>query len=82
MKERILHNWTLLRVLYLIMGGAIIAGSIAQREWLGSLFGAYFASMGVFAYGCAAGNCGVGYRPSTYSKKPSAAVDVDYEEVK
>jgi hypothetical protein len=43
--------------------------------------GGYFASMGLFNYGCAAGAC---YIP--YSKQPQAspvkAVDTDYEEIK
>lgn len=80
MKERILHNWTFMRVMYVIVGGMVIAGSVTQREWIGILFGAYFASMGIFAYGCAAGNCGLGYRPS--QRRQEGIVDAEYEEVK
>ncbi|MBK7469089.1 MAG: hypothetical protein IPJ43_21185 [Saprospiraceae bacterium] len=27
------------------------------HQWVGALLGAYFASIGLFAFGCAAGNC-------------------------
>ena len=60
MKERILTGWTLTRVLYLVMGTYIIVQSVLEQQWIGILLGGYFASMGLFAFGCAAGNCGVG----------------------
>lgn len=63
------------------MGAMIIVSSITEKQWLGIAFGGYFASMGVFGYGCAAGNCGVpGYRASRYRQEPDA--EVEYEEVK
>ena len=31
--------------------------SALTQEWVGVVFGGYFAAMGVFAFGCAAGNC-------------------------
>ena len=57
MKERILTNWTFTRALYLLMGSALIIQSAISQQWFGVLFGSYFASMGLFAFGCAAGNC-------------------------
>jgi hypothetical protein len=57
MKKRILTGWSFTRVLYLILGGMIIAQSIVNIEWLGIVIGAYFSSMGLFAFGCASGNC-------------------------
>lgn len=57
MKERILKNWTLTRTLFLILGVVIIIQSILNQQWFGILFGSYFASMGLFSYGCASGNC-------------------------
>jgi hypothetical protein len=57
MKKRILANWTFVRILYLLMGLFVIVQSAISRQWLGILFGGYFASMGLFAFGCAAGNC-------------------------
>ncbi len=57
MKERILKNWTLNRTLFLILGSVVIIQSILNQQWPGILFGSYFASMGLFSFGCASGNC-------------------------
>jgi hypothetical protein len=57
MKERILTGWNFLRVIYVAIGMLIIIQSIMQHEWLGLLPGGYFAFMGIFAFGCASGNC-------------------------
>ncbi|NCI47885.1 hypothetical protein [Sediminibacterium soli] len=57
MKNRIRYGWNFQRVLYLLIGIAVIGQSIAIREWAGLLIGGYFAAMGLFAFGCAAGNC-------------------------
>ena len=57
MKERILKNWTILRVAYVAIGGIVIVQSVLAHEWLGILFGGYFAAMGIFSLGCAAGAC-------------------------
>ena len=60
MIERILTKWTFSRVLYLIMGIAAIIYSIRSHQWFGVAFGGYFAAMGLFAIGCAAGKCFAG----------------------
>lgn len=39
------------------MGLFVIGQSAISRQWFGVLFGGYFASMGLFAFGCASGNC-------------------------
>jgi hypothetical protein len=57
MKERIFSKWTLPRFLYLIGGAAVIIQSIMNQQWFGLAFGGYFAAMGLFAFGCASGNC-------------------------
>ncbi len=57
MKERILKNWTLTRVLFLVMGSIIITQSVMDGQWFGILFGCYFVAMGLFSFGCASGNC-------------------------
>ena len=57
MKERILTNWTFTRALYIIMGITVIIQSAMTNQWSGVVFGVYFASMGLFAFGCASGNC-------------------------
>ncbi|MDX1651606.1 MAG: hypothetical protein R3277_03880 [Brumimicrobium sp.] len=83
MKERILTNWTFTRALFVIMGTMVIVQSALNHEWFVVLFGAYFAAMGLFAFGCASGGC-FGGNCATASKENSNASkeDVEYEEVK
>ena len=83
MKERILTGWTIARWLYLGIGVLIIVQSIISRQWFGVAIGIYFAAMGLFAFGCAAGNC-IGKDCAAETKKmPSTTVqDVKIEEVK
>jgi hypothetical protein len=57
MKERILTNWSIRRVLYMAMGGYLIVQSIIDKQYFGVLLGTYFAAMGLFSFGCASGNC-------------------------
>ncbi len=83
MKERILKNWTFARVIYLVMGLAVITESFLSRQWFGMAFGAYFASMGIFAFGCASGTCFSGnYTLKPTEKSTQSIQDVQYEEVK
>jgi hypothetical protein len=86
MKERLLTNWTFARALYLIMGIMIIVQTAMSHQWIGVAFGGYFASMGLFAFGCASGNC-AGGSCATESKQKSnlnntSIQDVEFEEVK
>ncbi|WP_107038263.1 hypothetical protein [Brumimicrobium mesophilum] len=83
MKERLLTNWTILRVIYLVLGTMVIVQTAMSREWIGVLFGAYFVSMGLFAFGCASGNCSGG-NCSTDSKQNhnNKTEDITFEEVK
>ena len=81
MKERILTNWTFTRVLYLIIGIALIIQSVMSQQWFGVALGGYFASMGLFAFGCAAGNCFAG-SCEVEPKQKSIIQDVKFEEVK
>jgi len=57
MKQRMLTGWNIPRILYLLAGMMILIQSFAERQWMGVVFGGYFAMMGLFAFGCAAGNC-------------------------
>ena len=82
MKERILTGWTLTRVLYLVMGTYIIVQSVLDQQWIGILLGGYFASMGLFAFGCAAGNCGVRYSEGRKNQGMGDFEEVVFEEVK
>ncbi len=83
MKERVLTNWTFARALYLTMGIAVIIQSVMSHQWFGVAFGGYFAAMGLFAFGCAAGNCFNGNCAAEPQQKTTATIqDVDFEEVK
>ena len=83
MKDRILTNWTFTRALYLLMGIALIVQSVMSKQWFGVAFGGYFASMGLFAFGCAAGNC---LRENYVAEPPQKShiliQDVEFTEVK
>jgi len=82
MKERLLYNWSIQRLFYVLMGLGIISGSIAEKEWMGALLGGYFLSMGVFAFGCAApGGCNTG-RYSSNARQRQVITDTEYEEIK
>lgn len=83
MKERILTGWTFTRGLYLVMGVIIMIQSIMAKQTMGIVFGGYFASMGLFAFGCASGSCFGGVRKiPNYQKPLDDTIDVDFEEVK
>jgi Flp pilus assembly protein protease CpaA len=78
MKQRILSNWTFTRAMFLVMGILVIIQSAMIFQWFGVAFGAYFASMGLFAFGCAAGNCAT----EPLLKSNTTIEDVEFEEVK
>ncbi len=80
MKERILTNWTITRAFYLIVGIFVIVQSIMSLQWFGIAFGGYFAAMGLFAFGCASGNC-VGGNCSAESKQ-NTIEDVSFKDEK
>lgn len=83
MKERILNNWTFTRALYLLIGIALIIQSVMEHQWFGVVFGGYFASMGLFAFGCAAGNCYTGNSSTEALQKTNTVTeDVKFEEIK
>ncbi len=83
MKQRILTGWNFIRVIYVLLGCLIIIQSVADRQWLGIIFGGYFAAMGLFAVGCAVGNC---FNNSCYyppePKIKSSRTDPEFEEIK
>lgn len=60
MKElwlRISTQWTFIRVFYLLTGLFIASQAFIEGQWFGAIFGTYFTSMGLFAFGCAPGAC-------------------------
>ena len=57
MKDRILNGWSLRRILFVAFGLYVIYQSGSDKSVAGIAIGIYFLSMGVFAFGCASGNC-------------------------
>jgi|25BtaG_2_1085352.scaffolds.fasta_scaffold03818_5 hypothetical protein len=57
MKNSFLKNWTWVRAAYLIIGMLIIFQAASAAQWWGLALGIYVAAMGLFSFGCAAGNC-------------------------
>jgi hypothetical protein len=83
MKKRILTGWTIRRGLYLVLGIVILIKSVMEQQWLAALAGGYFISMGVFAFGCAAGNCfGRTCHNQAQQQTNTKVQDVEFEEVK
>ena len=77
MRNRIINNWTLPRILRVIIGMVIIGEAVSRAEVITGIAGAIFTGMGIFNIGC----CGSGacYTPVRNSKKNSK--DISYEEV-
>ena len=57
MKNRIFKNWSWIRAAYVGVGVIISIQAISALQWLGLAIGIYVTAMGVFAFGCASGNC-------------------------
>lgn len=80
MKERILTGWNFQRAFYLFMGLFVIVQSVMDKQWFGTILGAYFTSMGLFRFGCAAGAC---YTNTSNSMPNNKDIQhVEFEEVK
>ena len=77
-KTRITTGWTLQRFAFLAIGLWLGISAAMEQQWGGVLFGSYFAAMGLFALGCASGNCGVA-APRENTLKDET---VTYEELK
>lgn len=71
-----------MRTLYAIAGIAVIIQSAGVHSWVGIIFGVYFTSMGVFGFGCAAGNCFGGSCATADYKKQDGHENISFEEVK
>ncbi|MFZ1787250.1 MAG: hypothetical protein WAT92_03025 [Saprospiraceae bacterium] len=76
-KDRILTGWNFTRVAYTLVGLYIVLQAFTDKQWSFLPLGLYFASMGVFAFGCAGGNC---YVPKT-GTTTEGEVAVSFEEV-
>lgn len=59
--KSLLADWNFRRIFYLVGGIWMIIQSLMDSMWVLVPFGIYFAAMGLFKFGCAAGNCEVPY---------------------
>jgi uncharacterized membrane protein YedE/YeeE len=83
MLHKIFKNWTVVRAIYLIIGVVVIIQAITTKQWIGILLGGYFASMGLFAIGCAGGACyGTMQRSHQQTRQNGSLDQVEFEEVK
>lgn len=83
MKQRLLTNWTFIRALYVVMGTLVTIQSIEPFQWFGVLFGAYFAAMGLFSFGCASGACFTSNSNTKPIQQTKAQIEnVQFEEIK
>ena len=80
-KNRILRGWTFTRILYFVIGAAILISSLPDLEWLGIFAGAYFSSMGLFAFGCASGQCIPKQEFQSDSLSNTEGLEVEFEEI-
>ena len=56
-KNRLLRDWTIWRIIYLLIGIAMLIQASLYEQWLGIILGIYMAAMGLFGFGCAGGGC-------------------------
>ncbi len=82
LKTRLFTGWNFSRFLYLGLGTAFIINSLYTQQWLGVVIGGYFASMGLFAFGCAGGNCFVPNKNNTLDSTAAEELSVEFEKVK
>lgn len=77
MKQLVLHNWNLIRVLRLAMGIAILVQAVLANDVLFGMIGILFTAMPVFNLGCCAGgNCS-----APVQQYEDNAKEIIYEEV-
>lgn len=73
--ESLLKNWTIMRIIRLVLGMA----ALGQAIWLGDIFlgllAVFLLGTAVMNIGCCAGNCAVPGRPSSENTK------IRYEEM-
>lgn len=77
MKNILLNNWNLFRILRLILGIIIIFQSIYSKDWQMFIVGFLFAGLALFNIGCCGAN---GCYTSTNLPKNNNK-EINYEEV-
>ncbi len=57
LSKRIFSNWNLKRIAFTSIGVLIMIQAIIDHHWIDIVIGAYFASMGIFSFGCGWNQC-------------------------
>ncbi len=80
MRERILHNWTFMRVVRAGFALLFLAAAITRHEPIAWFAAAFFGAQAIFNVGC----CGVGacQTGNTERTAPDLSATVSYEEIK
>lgn len=74
--KRVLTGWTFGRFAYAAVGLYIVSQAVADKEWSFLPLGLYFASMGIFAFGCAAGQCAAPLNKTSEASAESVSFEV------
>ena len=82
LKQKLRKGWNFTRVIYTLVGSALLIQAVMQHDWLWGVMGTYLALMGVFALGCAAGNGCAGSWESGEKTDGSVTGEITYEEIK
>ncbi len=81
-KQRVFTGWNFQRVIYVALGTIVMISAIVERQWAAVFVGGYFASMGLFAFGCAAGACFNDSYNKPRSEKTSERKEINFKEIK
>ena len=80
MKDRILNNWTFMRVLRLGFAVMFLAAAITRHEPIAWFAAVFFGAQAIFNFGC----CGIGTCQTVNPARPAPDLNttVTYEEIK
>jgi hypothetical protein len=80
MKQTLLTNWHLMRILRLVLGGFVMYDGFKSHQYLFMFFGAAFMGMALFNIGCCGPQgCSI---PESKNTDPLKDEDIVFEEVK
>ncbi len=78
LKNMILSDWHLMRVVRLVFGIFFVIQAFVMKDWLVGVVGAWFSYQAITNTGCCGTSCAT--TPVSYSKEKTN--DITYEEVK
>lgn len=79
MKEILTSNWTFLRALRLLLGGAFMVSAYMQQDIIPAFIGGLFIYQSVMNVGCSGGSCAA---PTPAKGTTKTVEDVEFEELK